>query len=244
MSINHSQKKKQKTATRERTTTTFEVLVISAVIVLSSIAAAQLMATNNNSVVYAQSSSGPSITAYCDTFAGFTLTNLDPESTYYVQRTVTLLGSTEETTDAFLSNSAIVVAPSEPGTPATFNLYEDIDNDFSTVGVESNELIATDTVTCGESPPPTPAEAADELSSDVQNLQNVPQGTKTSLAAPLQQVSDILNDDNPNNDRLACNRLDVFIREVNVAERRGDITAVQANDLITQAEDIRSELHC
>ena len=64
------------------------------------------------------------------------------------------------------------------------------------------------------------------------------------LAAPLQQVSDILSDDNPENDSSACNRLDVFIRQVDAAERSGDITEDQADDLRTQAEDIRSQLEC
>jgi len=35
-------------------------------------------------------------------------------------------------------------------------------------------------------PPPTPAEATTELISDVKNLgDDIPQGTKTSIAAPL-----------------------------------------------------------
>lgn len=90
----------------------------------------------------------------------------------------------------------------------------------------------------------TPAEAVDDLISDVGNLEGVPQGTRTSLTAPLQEVSDILNDDNPENDSSACNRLNAFISEVNAAERRDDITEDQADDLRTQAEDIRSELEC
>jgi hypothetical protein len=57
-------------------------------------------------------------------------------------------------------------------------------------------------------------------------------------------VSDILNDGNTENDSSACNRLGAFIREVNAAEGRGDITEEQADDLRTQAEDIRSELDC
>lgn len=90
----------------------------------------------------------------------------------------------------------------------------------------------------------TPAQAIDKLISTVQKLDNVPQGTKTSLAAPLQAASNILNDDNPNNDKTACGELDAFIMLVNASERRGNLTKDQAADLITQAEDIRSQLRC
>jgi hypothetical protein len=59
----------------------------------------------------------------------------------------------------------------------------------------------------------------------------------------LEEVSNILTDDNPNNDESACGKLDAFIDQVNANERRGDtLTADQADDLRTQAEDIRDEL--
>ena len=99
-------------------------------------------------------------------------------------------------------------------------------------------IAATDTQ------PPPPAQAIDELISDVQTLEGVSQSTKTSLTAPIRQASDLLNDDNPENDISACGRLDAFIREVNTAERRGTLTEDQANDLRTQATDIRTELGC
>jgi hypothetical protein len=94
--------------------------------------------------------------------------------------------------------------------------------------------------------PPTPAQAIDKLISDVQNLDddNVPQSVKTSLTAPLKEASDILSDDNPNNDNAACGRLDAFINQLNANERRGTLTADQADDLRTQAEDIENALDC
>jgi len=60
----------------------------------------------------------------------------------------------------------------------------------------------------------------------------------------LKQVSNILTDDNPNNDESACGRFDTFINQVNAAERRDDdtLTADQADELRTQAEDITNEL--
>jgi hypothetical protein len=54
-------------------------------------------------------------------------------------------------------------------------------------------------------PPPTPIQAIDKLISTIQNLDddNVPQSIKTRLTAVLKQVSDILSDNNPNNDESA-----------------------------------------
>jgi hypothetical protein len=95
-------------------------------------------------------------------------------------------------------------------------------------------------------PIPTPKQAIDKLISTIQNLDdddNVPQSVKTSLIAALKQVSDILSDDNPNNDNSACGKLGAFINQVNAAERRDDtLTADQADELRTQAEDIRDVL--
>jgi hypothetical protein len=106
----------------------------------------------------------------------------------------------------------------------------------------------TVTVNPPPSPPPipTPKQVIDELISAIQNLDddNVPQSVKTSLTAVLKQVSTTLSDNNPNNDEsAACGRLGAFINQVNAAaERRDRLTAHQADDLRTQAEDIRNKL--
>jgi PKD repeat protein len=96
------------------------------------------------------------------------------------------------------------------------------------------------------SPPPIPPQIIDKIISTIQNLDdNVPQSVKTSLIAVLKEVSNILGDINPNNDESACGKLGAFINQVNAAaERRnnGTMTADQADDLRTQAEDIRDEL--
>jgi hypothetical protein len=99
-------------------------------------------------------------------------------------------------------------------------------------------------------PPPNPSplkQAIDKLISTIQNLDddNVPQSVKTSLIAALKQVSDILSDNNPNNndESAVCGKLGAFMNQVNAAERRGTLTPDQADDLRTQAEDIiRNEL--
>jgi hypothetical protein len=77
--------------------------------------------------------------------------------------------------------------------------------------------------------------------STIQNLDdddNVPQSVKTSLIAALKQVSNILNDNSPNNDKAVGGKLGAFINQVNANERRDTLTADQADDLRTQAEDI------
>jgi hypothetical protein len=95
---------------------------------------------------------------------------------------------------------------------------------------------------------PPAKQAIDKLISAIENLDddNVPQSVKTSLTVPSKEASNILNDDNPNNDESACGKLGAFINQVNAAaERRnnnGTMTADQADDLRTQAEDIRDEL--
>jgi hypothetical protein len=44
-------------------------------------------------------------------------------------------------------------------------------------------------------------------------------------------LSDILSDNNPNNDESACGKLGAFINQVNAAERRDRLIAQQADDL-------------
>jgi hypothetical protein len=113
-----------------------------------------------------------------------------------------------------------------------------------TDGPGSNTVPDWGTVSTSTEPPPTPSEAIEQLISDIENLEGIPQGTKTSLTAPLRQASTILTDDNPNNDESACGKLDAFINQVNAAETRGTLTEHRATDLRTQATDIRTDLGC
>src|SRR5919109_469228 len=84
--------------------------------------------------------------------------------------------------------------------------------------------------------------------STIQNLDddNVPQSVKTSLIAALKQISNILDDNNPNNDKAAaCGKLGAFIKLVNANERLNMLTADQADELRTQAEVIiMNQLDC
>jgi hypothetical protein len=60
----------------------------------------------------------------------------------------------------------------------------------------------------------------------------------------LKEISNILDDNNPNNDKAVCGKLGAFINQVNANERRNNtLTTDQADNLRTQAEDIiRNEL--
>jgi PKD repeat protein len=118
---------------------------------------------------------------------------------------------------------------------------------------DANGQQETDTlqITVNERPPPpppitTPTEVIDELISIIQNLDdNVPQSVKTSLIALLEEVSNILSDDNPNNDESeACDELGAFINEVNANERSDTLTADQADELRTQEVIIMNQLDC
>jgi PKD repeat protein len=120
---------------------------------------------------------------------------------------------------------------------------------------DANEQQAIDAleITVNERPPspppppppsPIPKQVIDELISAIQNLDNVPESVKTSLIAALEEVSGILNDDNPNNDESACDEFGSFINQVNAAERDGTLTPEQADNLRTQAEVIMNQLDC
>jgi hypothetical protein len=92
---------------------------------------------------------------------------------------------------------------------------------------------------------PTAKQIIDRLISTIQNLDdddNVPESLKANLTSVLKQISNILTDDNPNNDNLACAKLSAFINQVNANERRDMLPTDEADELRTQAEDITDVL--
>jgi hypothetical protein len=156
MSVNYWKKTREKTTTiTTRISKLSFVMLVSAVLVLSSIAAAQLFVTHNNSVAYAQS---PSLSADCQLsgmfFSAFvTVTSLDSENLWILEATYTSGFSKQEVTELHgVISDMTLVFPVESGTSATFNLYEDVDNNFALRGLESDELRATATTFCGPSP--------------------------------------------------------------------------------------------
>jgi hypothetical protein len=133
----------------------------------------------------------------------------------------------------------------DPSSGSVFSIGE-TEVECTATDEASNTGTASFTVTVNPpppSPPPTLEQAIDKLISTIQNLDdNVTQNVKTSLTAALKQVSNILSDNNPNNDESGCGRLGAFINHVDAAERRDRLTPNQADDLRTQAEDITIKL--
>ena len=157
MSMNTDSTKKQKTTTTTaatRTIASFALLTVS-VLVLSSFAATQLTASN----AYAQSTA--TVTGRCgveeppddgnlNLLASFDIGALDQGSYYYQILDSSGIVLYNTPFEIFVSGEGGggLTFPAAPGETYTFNLYQDPDNDFSTVGVEQDELIASKTVTC------------------------------------------------------------------------------------------------
>ena len=89
----------------------------------------------------------------------------------------------------------------------------------------------------------TPAQGIQNIINKINNL-NLPDGVQTSLTAPLNNAIKILTDDNPNNDKAVCGKLDAFINEVNAKEKNGSLTATQATKLRQLANAIKVSLGC
>jgi hypothetical protein len=130
--------------------------LLASVLVLSSVSVAQLVANSN---AYAQST--VTVTGTCgimqepessnrNLFARIQARVDEPQTPYYEQ----ILDSSGTVLRSGLLGTGPGVAgtdiqfPAQPGETYTYNLYQDTDDDFSTVGVEEDELVASETVTC------------------------------------------------------------------------------------------------
>ena len=91
-----------------------------------------------------------------------------------------------------------------------------------------------------------------EVISAAEGLQNLideiialglPGSVTKSLAAPLGNVADLLNDANPNNDVAACGKLGAFVNKVNAREGN-TLTSQEAALLRGLAEDIKTSIGC
>jgi hypothetical protein len=68
--------------------------------------------------------------------------------------------------------------------------------------------------------------------------------TDPALVAPLDQASKLLGDSNPNNDMGSCGVMNGFINQVNAKERKGELSATEAEELRSAAETVKSLLGC
>jgi TolB protein len=114
----------------------------------------------------------------------------------------------------------------------------------SATDAAGNEGIASFTVTVNPPSPSTPREVIEKLISDIQNLEGLPEGAKTSIVTLLERALALLSDDNPRNDASSCNMLGAFMNQVNANERQDTLTEDQAANLRTQAQDIRDMVGC
>jgi hypothetical protein len=121
-------------------------------LVLSSFSATQLIASN----AYAQSSTR-TVTGSCEfnrdanlLSANFVITGSEQDDTVYYDQLVDSSGKVLQTQGPFNLGGSYSFSwgHATPGEQYTENLYVDVDDDFHIVGVEEDELLASDTATC------------------------------------------------------------------------------------------------
>jgi hypothetical protein len=87
------------------------------------------------------------------------------------------------------------------------------------------------------------AQAIDHLE-EVIRAMGLPEGVEASLLGPLQQAARLLEDGDPRNDQAACAKLGAFLEEVDAKEQSGQLSAEQATELESLAQDIETGLGC
>jgi len=92
--------------------------------------------------------------------------------------------------------------------------------------------------------PPTPAEAADDLIDDIQDLIDdgtLNGGQSNALTSKLQNIIDKLNNGQTN---AACNQLGAFINQVTDFIDDGTLTSTEGQSLIDAAQAIKDAADC
>lgn len=145
-----------------------------------------------------------------------------------------LLGTGTGSFEPFTS----VSAGTSPSAVAIGDFNQDGKPDLAVANYDSNNVSILLNMTAL-----TPAEATSNLITTVNSL-DLPTGVQTSLAGPLNQVVDILNDNNPNNDAAACGKLGAFMNQVNAKEKSGALTSGESDGLRQSAEAIGASLGC
>jgi hypothetical protein len=87
---------------------------------------------------------------------------------------------------------------------------------------------------------PNSSPEVDEIEELIDEVEDI----APALAEPLERVLALLTDDNPNNDSGACGLLEAFASQVIAAERRGDLTEEDAEEMLEDAEEISDDLGC
>jgi YVTN family beta-propeller protein len=91
----------------------------------------------------------------------------------------------------------------------------------------------------------TPAQAIQQLIQNIQSM-GLNQGTQTSLTAPLNaalfQLGSTSN--NPNSAGTACNQLNAFVNHLNSNGHNGQLSSIQAAQILQSAQNIQKSLGC
>ena len=83
----------------------------------------------------------------------------------------------------------------------------------------------------------------DSLISDIKDAE-LPKGVENSLIGPLKQVSKILGDDNPKNNKAACGKLYAFNKILDAKEKSGKIDSDLASELRSDTNSIKVAIGC
>ncbi|MFQ6026083.1 MAG: Ig-like domain-containing protein [Dehalococcoidia bacterium] len=89
----------------------------------------------------------------------------------------------------------------------------------------------------------TAGEASEDLEAEVNDLGLTPE-QETDLVTPLEDIGELTTDDNTQNDKAACRKVESFVREVRGLERDGALTEEEADALRHLAEIMLSGMGC
>lgn len=89
----------------------------------------------------------------------------------------------------------------------------------------------------------TPTQTIQQLTQNIQSM-GLNQGTQISLIAPLNAALFQLGSNHQNSAGTACNQLNAFTNHVNADGRNGQLSSIQAAQLIQSAQNIQKSLGC
>jgi hypothetical protein len=88
-----------------------------------------------------------------------------------------------------------------------------------------------------------PSQLIQKLIYAINNL-DTSKNTKTSLNAELNDAKRLLTDNNPQNDKAACEKLDTFLKQVDSKATDESLTLSDVEELKEQAKAIKNNLQC
>ena len=89
----------------------------------------------------------------------------------------------------------------------------------------------------------SPVDASQDLINEMNNLEGVPNGVKTSLTAPLNQLIPLLEDGAQQNDVAVCGKLSALLNQIDAKEASGKLSSLQA-DLLRHSSQVIIDDFC